>query len=32
LRVAISTIALYFMAEWCLFRPNGQGVPKEFIV
>ena len=32
LRVAISTIALYLMAEWCLFRPNSQGVPKEFIV
>jgi O-antigen/teichoic acid export membrane protein len=31
LRVAISTVALYFMAEWCLFRPDSQSVPKEFI-
>ena len=25
LRVVISTVALYIMAEWCLFRPNRQG-------
>jgi O-antigen/teichoic acid export membrane protein len=25
LRVAISTVALYIMAEWCLSRPNSQG-------
>ncbi len=32
LRVTISTVALYIMAEWCLLRPNSQGSSKEVII
>ena len=32
LRVTISTVALYIMAEWCLLRPNSQGSSKEIII